>query len=249
MVNQALVVMVGDEPRCSSLIIAETFGRRHRSVVETVEKLISSLEANKNIKTPMDWRLKFLKKTEVYRGRTYDVYWMTRDAFSLLIMRFITPEALAWQVKFNDAFYELEKQVLFQQLSSKDDKLWLAQRQRGKLLRRQETDAIKILVDYATEQGSKHAHFYYKNITSMTYRCLGFVKQAGSESLRDTLDVVQHIQLASAEIVASRAILKGVQDKRHYKEIYLLAEQAVMANIRSFMPEFDQQPKQLTEGK
>ena len=92
----------------------------------------------------------------------------------------------------------------------------------GKKARRIETDSIKKLVEYATQQGSKSADKYYMSVTKMTYDLLGF--ESGQ---RDNLTKDQAQQLGMAELMVDIAIRNGISMGLEYKAIYQLAKERV----------------------
>lgn len=210
---------------CDSQTIAEKFGYRHQHVVRVIDKLLSELETLKRDQLrPLD----FVVIDKEYKGRPYRVYEMDRRAFSLLSMRFTGIKALEWQVKFNDAFYLMEKQLLIEQ-TNKNNIEWVKQREQGKLARKAETDTLKLFVDYAISQGSQKAEMYYKHFTLATYKCLNLM-QSEKPSLRNTLDVMELNQLMMAEHIAEKSIQKHMAAKEHYKAIYTL----VKADLEKF---------------
>ena len=92
----------------------------------------------------------------------------------------------------------------------------------GKKARRIETDSIKKLVEYATQQGSKSDSKYYMSVTKMTYDLLGL--EAGQ---RDNLTKDQAQQLGMAELMVDIAIRNGIAMGLEYKAIYQLAKERV----------------------
>lgn len=90
----------------------------------------------------------------------------------------------------------------------------------GKIIRKKETDSIKLLVDYATDNGSKSANRYYVAVTSMTNKLLGVESNS-----RDSLSADQLQQVAILEGVVDIAIRDGVKAEMPYKDIYQLAKE------------------------
>lgn len=224
-----MIILKRGEAITDSRVVAEKFNKRHRDVVSKIEKLISDLD---KIKGRENSPLRFIKKTDEYKGQTYHYYEMNRPAFSLFVMGMTGKKALVWKTRFNDAFYEMEK-VIYQQLLNQQSDLWLAQREQAKLTRRQETDVIKKFVEYATRQGSKNAKFYYKHITSATYKCLGLI-QYKRPKLRETLNLMQTSQLILAEKVAQKSLEKYMNEGEHYKAIFAL----VRVDLENFADSF-----------
>jgi len=207
-----LVEVRREEVLCDSGLVARKFGQKHNHVVGVIDRLIEELRGIADSpKTP-------IKERRNYRGREYDAYLIGREFFSLLVMRFKGKKALEWQVKFNSAFYEMEKYILKGVLNAKNDH-WLIGREEGKLVRRDTTDVIQIFVEYATQQGSTHAQHYYKHITNATYKALGLIAH-NRPKLRDTMDMMELSTLTMAEIVAQRSLQKHMDDMIPYKKIY-----------------------------
>lgn len=212
-----LVEVKKQEVLCDSSLLARKFNQKHNEVVKRITLLIEDLRGVSNLpKMP-------IKEERNYRGRKYTAYLMGREFFSLLVMRFKGKKALEWQVKFNNAFYAMEKKILQETLNKKSD-VWLTTRHETKQIRNDTTDIIKEFVEYATNQGSKSAKFYYKHITNATYKALGLITQR-KPKLRDTLTLMELSHLTTAEYVAQRSIKKHMEDKIPYHKIYDFVKQ------------------------
>jgi hypothetical protein len=127
--------------------------------------------------------------------------------------------------------------ALLKQHENNNDNEWLKVRSQSKALRLQQTDVIKDFVEYATNQGSKSAKFYYKHVTNATYKALGLI-QHKKPKLRDTLDCMELSQLMVAENVAKQSIRKHMNGNEHYKDIFLLVKQDLIAYAEASMIEF-----------
>jgi len=196
---------------CDSSMVAKKFDVQHAKVIRTIERLAERLRVT--IGYP-----KIEEFQKEYKGQTYKAYLMDREFFTLLSMRFESKKALQWQVKFNNAFYEMEEKILIAD-RNKSDTTFIEARQQTKLGRREETDVIKDFIDYATNQGSHKAKFYYKHITNATYRALELMIHK-KPALRDTLDIYQLSELLLAERVAKNSLVKYMELGRDYKDIY-----------------------------
>ncbi len=219
-----LVQVKKNEVFCDSSMVAKKFNIKHASIVITIEKLLSDLKKLRGTEdTPNNLRVivndpKVLKEERNYRGRDYTAYLMDRDFFSLLVMRFNNKNALLWQVRFIEAFNEMEIKIITTE-NNKNNNKWLSSRDQSKLARRAETDVIKEFVEYATKQGSKSAKFYYKHITNATYEALGLISQK-QPKLRDSMNIYEVSQLILSEKLAKEKILQYMELGRHYKDIY-----------------------------
>lgn len=209
---------------CDSSMVARKFGIKHNDVTRSIKKIIPNLEDFRGAGcTP-----KIEVEERTYRGKDYTAYLLSKDAFVIVMMRFDTKRARQWQGRFIGAFNGMEKMLLQETLNKQSDK-WITDRQHGKQIRLETTDIIKDFVDYATDQGSKSARHYYKHITNATYKALGLLTQK-KPKLRDTLDLYELSQLATAEQVVQRSFKVHMADKIPYKAIYKL----VVADLDRF---------------
>ena len=91
--------------------------------------------------------------------------------------------------------------------------IWQDTRSLGKEIRRQETEAIQRLVDYATAQGSQNAERYYTNRSRLADSTAGVVE-------RDSAQVVQLTTLLLVEKMIAQEITAGIEAGTPYKAIY-----------------------------
>lgn len=216
-----LVEFKKNEIYCDTGIIAKKFEMQHARVVRAMETLIPKLDdfrvtgchANQDNFNP-----KFLVEEKTYKNKTYTAYLLNKDCFILLAMRFDTKKAREWQGKFISAFNAMERHIALS-MQNKKETAWLENRALGKIARKEETDVIKDFVEYATNQGSKSASFYYKHITNATYKALGLISQK-KPKLRDMMNIYEIAELMLAERVARNSIKKYMELGRHYKDIY-----------------------------
>ena len=209
-----IVEVKKNEVFCDSNMVSRKFGIKHAYVCDNIRKLLTDLkELRVGTNDP-----KVSTEEREYRGNKYTAYLMDRQFFSLLAMRFKGKKALEWQVKFNNAFYEMERHILQSELNKKDDG-FLQLRSQNKITRKEETSVIKDFVDYATSQGSKSAKFYYKHITNATYKALGLMVQK-KPKLRDSLQGYEIAELILAERLALDSLKKYMELERNYKDIY-----------------------------
>jgi len=202
-----------------SLTVAEKFKKQHKNVIQKIETLIGDDEEDRLNFQPISYKDSY--------GREQKKYTMDRKSFSILCMSFSGKKALAWKLRFYDAFEAMEKALLQQAMQGKD-KAWLSQRAAGKITRREETDAIQQFVDYATAQGSTSANRYYCNISRMQNKAL-FILEQKFPNLRDILDLNQLATVDVSDAIVSKALAEGMTSNLHYKDIYKLAKKRVEA--------------------
>ena len=207
---EELVYLKKDEMLTDSLKVAEIFQRRHDDVIKSVEKLIErNEEASKDNRIFSDISRQFIKtRYKDEQGRWQTKYMMNRDGFSLLVMGFTGKKAHEWKLKYIEAFNKMERIIMEKQTS-----VWLETRQQGKLIRKDETNVIQKLVEYAKEQGSTHADMLY-----MTYSKLAN-KMAGITN-RDQATILQLNDLSTMERIIAKVVIDGMSKGVYYKDIY-----------------------------
>ena len=104
--NDLLTISNG-QPTASSRDIAEHFGKEHKNVLQSIE----NLTAENSALTQMFFKTSYTSGT----GKAYPMYLMNRDGFTLLAMGFTGKEALAWKMKYINAFNAMEQELRSQQ--------------------------------------------------------------------------------------------------------------------------------------
>jgi hypothetical protein fuD12_10907 len=106
-------------------------------------------------------------------------------------------------------------EVLEQAIIDKNKSEWLLTRQQGKLVRREETDAIQNLIEYAKQQGSQHADNMYMSYSKLVNSLVGI--KANSRDKAD-FEILSRIRIL--EDMFTKIILNSIDDDIFYKEIY-----------------------------
>ena len=97
-----LVTVNGRQVVTTSRNVAEHFEKQHKDVLEAIRTILAA----ENSATKF-----FLASTYENRGKEYPEYLMNRDGFSLLVMGFTGAKALAWKLKYIEAFNAMEAQL------------------------------------------------------------------------------------------------------------------------------------------
>ena len=197
-----LVYLKTDEAMTDSLVVAESFDKRHDVVLRKIESLIE----NDSTQNCGECFIKTWYKDP--SGKRNNKYMMNRDGFTFLVMGFTGKKANEWKWKYIDAFNKMESVI-----TEKKTAAWIDTRKHGMITRRAETDVIKMLVEYAKEQGSTHADMLY-----MTYSRLAN-KFAGIQT-RDTATTEQLNRLSIYEGIALHIMQDGMTSGKNYKDIY-----------------------------
>lgn len=98
-------------PVVTSRQIAEDFEKEHKHVLESIRNLTAENSAVKNMIIESEYEI---------RGKKYPEYLLTRDGFSLLVMGFTGSKALAWKLKYIEAFNKMEAELKGQTLNTSE---------------------------------------------------------------------------------------------------------------------------------
>ncbi|GAB6178148.1 hypothetical protein JCM16814_30390 [Desulfobaculum senezii] len=105
--TNSLVMLLDDKAMTTSLKVAEMFGKAHRHILRDIERLIERGVPN------------FEQTSYVHpqNGQEYRMFLMDRDGFSLLVMGFTGNKALAWKLKYIEAFNRMEAELMKRQVN------------------------------------------------------------------------------------------------------------------------------------
>ena len=108
-----LVSMVNGTPTTSSLLVAQVFGKQHCHVLRDIEKIKEQVaedfsQSNFGAANYLD-----------AQGKNRLMYLLTRDAFTLLAMGYTGKEAMAFKVKYIEAFNAMEEELKKQEAPKK----------------------------------------------------------------------------------------------------------------------------------
>lgn len=104
---EELVIMKENKAVTTSLKVAESFGKKHRNVMQTIRNLTAEFSAVKKM---------FVESTYINsRGQEWPMYYMNRDGFTFLVMGFTGNKALEFKLKYIKAFNKMEDFIKKQQ--------------------------------------------------------------------------------------------------------------------------------------
>jgi len=103
-IAQAESALISSNLTADSRVIADRFERRHAEVLRSIRKIVDQTA---------DWgQCNFAPiKINDLTGETTSHVEMTRDGFALLVMGFTGRKAMAWKIKFLEAFNAMEEQL------------------------------------------------------------------------------------------------------------------------------------------
>ncbi len=187
--------------------VAEELGVRHDNLLNKIDDYVnkfSSPELSGQFYIPSEYKTR--------DGRTVRNYLITKKGIAQLIGGYNSSveKAFDLNVAYINRFEEME-----QILSNKKDSDWLLTREKGKLVRRKETDVIQDLIMYATEQGSQNSGKLYMTYSKLVNKLVGVEPNS-----RDKIEFKKLISIQQLEDLFSKVIKDNMDKKVYYKEIY-----------------------------
>ena len=91
-------------PFCDSLQVAETFGKQHKHILDSIRNEIKGMS---NFAADFS-TANFIETTYKDRGKRYPMYLMTKDGFTLLVMGFTGKKAMAFKIAYINRFNAME---------------------------------------------------------------------------------------------------------------------------------------------
>lgn len=187
--------------------VAEELGVLHKDLLEKIDRYVnkfSSAEISAQFYIPSEYKTR--------DGRTARNYLITKKGIAQLIGGYSSAVEKAFElnVAYINRFEEME-----QILSNKKDSDWLLTREKGKLVRRKETDVIQDLIVYATEQGSQNAGKLYMAYSKLVNKLVDVEPNS-----RDKIEFKKLISIQQLEDLFSKVIKDNMEKKVYYKEIY-----------------------------
>lgn len=135
-----LVFIENDRVVTDSLTVAEVFGKRHDSVLRDIDVQIAKLKEVEEEKFTLH---NFVEGRYVHpkNKQQHRKFLLTEDAFALVVMAYVTPEAMRFKVRFINEFNrmkeELSRRTTHSQMPSSIEDLIIMQAQSVKELKNQ----------------------------------------------------------------------------------------------------------------
>lgn len=98
-------------PVTTSLLVAEKFGKHHRNVLRDIDGLIAQLASNDVLKIEHPLKAMFAQVDNWVGQQNNRHYVMTRDGFTLLVMGFTGPQAMAFKLEYLNEFNRMEAEL------------------------------------------------------------------------------------------------------------------------------------------
>jgi phage regulator Rha-like protein len=216
-----LVILKGNEALTTSLIIAEKLNRTHKGIIQIIRRYkIDFVEFG---------TLEF--ETSKSKGRPTEFVYLNEQhlTFLLMILRIKKEEndkVLEFKKKITKEFFNMRKFII-ENKEMKESELYIEARNESKAIRKEETDIIKVFVEYAKKQGSKSADKYYMNFSRMENNAFFIIKDK-FPNVRGILNINQLSKIKIADMIIKQAIVEGIENEMYYKDIFKLAKERII---------------------
>ena len=208
-----LVKAVDNVPVVSTLDMCGPLGVEHHAIVQLVKKYETQLQ---EIRT-------FAFQMRKSGGKPIAFCYLDEEQATFLVTLMKNSEPVVkFKYRLSREFHRMKKEITRIQDVARNNSLnieWQETREAGKPVRREETDALKQLVNYATADGSTNAHRYYGIYSRMANEILFSIQQKAG-NIRDLCNAGQLGTLKVVDRIIERSLLEGMSSGTHYKQIY-----------------------------
>ena len=137
-----------------------------------------------------------------------------RDEKGELRPMFILTIDQAKQVLLRES--KVVRKAVIQYLNLLEKRIRELERKKGKIARKQETDSIKMLMEYGNIPKEKQ-HLYYMTYSKLPYKVLGMKKVSRDTLPADDLDMIKELERI-IQMTILTSIIKGLDVKAIYQE-------------------------------
>lgn len=197
-----LVELRENDVFANSKVIAEGTNNQHSSI----QRILTKYEEDFNEFGQLRFEIRPVKYS---RGTNEEKIYLLNEEQATLLMTYLRNNEIVRKFKKNlvHQFYKMRKFLI-----EKQSKLWTETRLANKENRLKETDVIKLLEDYAKEQGSKNSDKLYMVYTKLAKSVVGGKRDSVSVSELNNLTLIESIILQTIQIDMSMGM--------RYKDIY-----------------------------
>lgn len=192
--------------------VAALIGKRHTEVMRSIKTMCRHF-SERNFASA-DFFIPATYTDE--QGKPRPCYYLTQMGCEMVANKQTGAAGTLFTAQYVKAFHAMKEFIM-----ERNSPIWQDTRALTKAVRKQETDAIRELVEYATGQGSKHAVRYYTSISRIANKAAGITD-------RDRAHVEELTALMLIERVIAEEIRAGIAAGKPYKEIYTAIQQRLL---------------------
>lgn len=174
-----------NEPFTTSDVIAKFTGVQHHTITRLIQQHQSDFEEFGSLRFEIE-----VRKRDI--GATTAKKYNLNEQQATLLMTYLrnTEKVRAFKIELVRQFY-----IMREALRERQSTEWMLTRKRGKLVRRNETDALYKLGEYATKQGSGHMKKeVYRTYTKLVNSLVGIEAGEREHASFKTLSVIAFLE-------------------------------------------------------
>jgi len=212
----------------STKILAQELNREHRNIYRLVNTYKKELE----MLGVLRFEIAKHNDTNLEKGGAPSkIYYLNEEQYIFLITNMRTKAnefdtVMKAKMEISKQFVQMKKWIL-EQKTQKQNQQYIETRNQSKIGRRQETDIIKMFIEYAKKQGSKSADKYYMIFSKMENAAFFMLKEK-FKNVREILNIQQLSKIIIADMIVKQAIIEGMEKEIPYKEIFQEAKRKVI---------------------
>lgn len=191
---------------------AQMLGKRHTEVLRSIKTMCKHFTERNFASSDFFIPATYTDST----GRELPCYYLTQMGCEMVANKQTGAAGTLFTAQYVKAFHAMKEFIM-----ERNSPIWQDTRALTKAVRKQETDAIRELVEYATGQGSKHAVRHYTSISRIANKAAGITD-------RDRAHVEELTALMLIERVIAEEIRAGIAAGKPYKEIYTAIQQRLL---------------------
>lgn len=196
-----LVILKGNKAFTDSMVIANGTNNQH----ESVQRRIRDYNKELSVFGEVGFEIRPMES-----GQEMKIYLLNEQQATFLITLLKnTEKVVKFKLELVRQFYAMRQFIFERQTEG-----WIQTREQGKITRKAETDMLSGLVEYARKQGYNHEDkLLYMNYTRLANKICGISK-------RGNATIEQLSTLTVAENIILHCVQVGIQEGKHYKDIY-----------------------------
>ena len=212
--------------------VAAVLGKRHTEILRAVKTMCRHF-SERNFASA-DFFIPATYTDE--QGKPRPCYYLTQMGCEMIANKQTGAAGTLFTAQYVKVFHAMKEFIM-----ERNSPIWQDTRELTKAVRKQETDAIREYVEYATAQGSTHAVRYYTSISRLANKTAGITD-------RDLAHVEQLSGLMLVERIIAEEIRAGIAAEKPYKQIYTDL-QARLSSINALISPAEGAQTLLTDGE
>jgi len=208
----------------SSKDIAKKFNKEHRNILRDIREMECSEEFRQH-----NFELSYYMSEQ---NKKFPMYLMTKDGMILLAMGYNGEKFIEFKEKYIKEFNKMQNFII-----EKQSQEWLQTRKGSKLVRRNETDNLKLLLGYAIKNGSKTyektPNRLFSQYSKLANKCVGICT-----GQREICTWKVLITLQTLEDIIQHIVMEEMDKNTDYHDIYKICKKKCNEMIEyAYLPE------------